>query len=476
MNKIIMDFGAVSTKTAYVEDGILKELFVDSEKKGSIVGNIYVGVVKNVVSKQFVFIDIGLSKNAFMQLNDYKEHAFLKYKKINIGQSIIVQVVKDETDEKGARVTTEIALSGRSVAIIPHNPASKKRVFVSAKIKDTQKGNEIEKFVDDLVDEDLGAIIRTNSKDMELSEIGREIEALMAKFKDMMQRGHYIKGPAILYQDGLYYGKSLKTMLSDKIDEVVINSFDELENVKNVLSEYGISERLKFYDEDINIFDNYSLEKQIKIALSTKVWLKSGGFIIIEKTEACYVVDINTGKFVTKKNKEKTVLKNNLEAAEEIAKQIRLRNLSGVIIVDFVDMQDEENTKWLMAHFKRELKKDRINVHFVNASSLNFVQITRKNTRSALNTYFKKACTLCDGEGYILNIDYIAEKIYNMVSRILRQTEFNEITINSNAKVINFLNNMAEFDKISQKYNAKITLNTIITGKIDYFEIEKSIQ
>ena len=531
MNKIIMDFGAVTTKTALVEDGALKELFVDSRacfhykngnicepdfssfkererryssalhqasvtkdggiisseddyslvgtrprQSGSIVGNIYVGVVKNIVSKQFVFIDIGLSKNAFMQLSDHKEHAFLKYKNINIGQNIIVQVIKDEKDEKGALVTTEVSLAKRGLALIPKNPKSDKRIFISSKLKEESTREKIENFVKNLLEEEFSAIVRTNSKDMSLFEIQNELETLKEKYKDIMAKGQYVKGPALLYREDLHYGKSLKTILSGKIDEVIINSSEEVESVCNILTEYGVSERLKLYDDAISIFDNYGLEKQIKTALNKKVWLKSGGFIVIEKTEACYVIDVNTGKFTTSKNKEKTVLKNNLEAAEEIAKQIRLRNLSGMIIVDFVDMKADADIKWVMAHFKRELKKDRVNVNVVDISSLNIVQLTRKYTRPALFTYFTKTCAVCDGQGYVQNIDYIAEKIYNMINRILIQTEFNKIVINSNNKVINFLKIMPEFDILCNTHNAEIIFNTIITGKIDYFEIEKSIQ
>lgn len=480
MKNIVMDITSIHTRTALVDNGKLVEVLIDDSLSLSSIGNIYVGRVENIFNN-FAFINIGRLKNAFLQLDDVRQRSIYKEvkgeKKLNIkvGQQLVVQVLKDESGEKGATVTVELSFTGKYVVLINQDNNLKSNIFVSRKIEDDTERERLNNIATNLVKSGFSIIIRTDCIGVTQEEIEKEITSLYNISKDLINKSSYIKAPKVLYKQENIYEASLNSLLRKDIDNIVINSTKEFENIKKISVQYfpSIQDKVKVYEGDLNIFEEYEIETQIEKALNKKVWLKSGGFLIIEETEACVVIDVNTGKYTSKK-KSDTILKNNMEAATEIAKQLRLRNLSGIIIIDFIDMNSEDDKATLMSYLHNKLKKDRIGISIVGMTSLGLVQLTRKKTRKPLSQYILCKCQNCKGTGTTLSIEYIIDRIYKQTYRILKQTIFNNITININPKVFEVINSRnKDFKELENMFDAIIKFKKINFTNIEYFDIEK---
>jgi len=472
LKKIIVDCLSNQIRTALVEDGELIEIIVEDRNKKIFLGNIYVGVIKKIINNQFAFVDLGDSKNTFLYINDKKEKNLYKYNEsknknellIKQGQEIIVQVIKDATNLKGAVVTTQISFTGKYVVLL-YNDSS---IGISRKIEDNKKRNRLKEIAEKYLPENFGIIMRTNCEYSDEDIIIDEINTLVQKCKDIINKGLYTKAPAQIYKEYTETQKIINDLSNDDVDEIIINDNEEF---KKIVS--GKNIKTVFYDNDIPIFDYYFIEKQIDEALHNKIWLKSGGFIVIEQTEACNVIDVNTGKYVGK-NHNDAVFKTNCEASKEILKQIRLRNLSGMIIIDFIDMINVEDRNKIIDIFKLGVKKDRISTTVVGMTELGIMQLTRKKTRLPLNKILFCDCPFCNGTGSIPSEIYISDKIRNQVYAILSQTIYNQIVLYANNKVIEaFKGKNDEYKIIEQKYNASIIFNEIETKRFDFFKIEK---
>lgn len=407
MNKIIIDCREDMVRTAVMEDKKLVELIIDKKENESLIGNIYAGIVKNILPNQFAFIDIGEEKNGFLFLNDKKES--LLYSKenkkliIKNGDSLLVQVVKDETGQKGPYVTTQVSFSGRLCVLIKSEPEVI-GIAVSKKITDENERKRLKLAASEVLPKGYELIIRTNCEGRQAEEIQSEMYQLLEKSQKIFNRWEYLKSPCIVDKQENFTIKNLKDLFNEDTEEVIINSEIEFEKIKNAVRDYfeGAENRVKFYgDGSKPIFRQYLIETQIDRILCKKVWLKSGGFIIIEQTEACVVIDVNSGKFSGKKNHEQSSLKLNIEACEEIVRQMRLRNLCGIIIVDFIDMEYEESKNELIKAFSNELKKDRISTNLVGITNLGLMEVTRKKMREPLINILKQECKACGGVGRI---------------------------------------------------------------------------
>ncbi len=388
MNKIIIDCSPDSIKTAVIDGKGLVEYITDSKTGGSIVGNIYAGIVKNILTNQFAFVDIGQGRNGFLFLSDKKEaHLYSHDKKLLIkkGDTILVQAVKDEYCEKGSYLTTQLSLSGRYCILIKTGLEGS-NVAISKKIEDDAEKKRLRNIAEQLIPSGYELILRTNSSGSLPEIIESEINELLQKFSDIDRYWQYQKLPCVIFQEKNVIGRNLKDLFNEQTDEVVINDPEQFEEAKNFVSAYfpNAQDRIKLYSEQKSIFDFYDINSHIRKITNKKVWLNSGGFIIIERTEACYVIDVNSGKFSGKGNHEKSSLKLNIEACREIARQMRIRNLSGIIIVDFIDMKQIESKNALISEFSNELKKDRISANVVGMTSLGLMEVTRKKTREAL--------------------------------------------------------------------------------------------
>lgn len=475
MKKVFVDCFFNKTIIAVTENGNLIELIAEDKNEKISAGNIYSGTVKKILPYQFAFIDIGDSKNSFLHLSDKKEENLYKYNNIKNkkeliikqGDEILVQVEKESSEIKGAVVTTQLSFTGKYSVLL----LNQSNISVSKKIEDEIQKQKLKEIAKETLPDNFGIILRTNCKNAKDDEISEEIKSLLKICSYVLDRGKYVKAPSLVYKGQNEIQKIIRDYNFSDDDEIIINKeslYNELIsskiNIKNII----------LYQNDIPIFENYFIQKQIERAMHNKIWLKSGGFIIIEQTEACVVIDVNTGKY-SGKNHRQAVLKTNTEAALEVALQIRIRNLSGIIIIDFIDMNFEEDKKYITNLLKDEFKKDRINTFAVGMTELGLMQVTRKKIRQPLNKVLMCECKCCRGTGLVLNEYYAAEKIKNKIYSILSQTIYNELIISTNKRIINiFLDEQSEFNYLENKYNAKIIFRSIQTEKYDYFEIEKN--
>ncbi|HIT71628.1 MAG TPA: Rne/Rng family ribonuclease [Candidatus Scatovivens faecipullorum] len=370
---------------ALIEDEELVEKYEEDENNKSIEGNIYVGKVQNVLTGlQSAFVNIGEKRNAFIHVKDIlpkiditKNEEVEKEpinKLIKPGDPIIVEVKKEAVDKKGPRLSTHISLTSRFIVFMPNSPF----VTVSSKIEDERERERLKNIVEKYLPQNTGAIIRTVSENRSEEDIKEDIIKTIDKWKNIKLKP-IEKYPQKIYDKGGVLKKTIVDLVDSNLDKIIVENQKDYELVKNILEE--INSNIKI-EVDQKISQKYSLEKQLKAIENTKVWLKNGGFITIEKTEALVAIDVNSGKFIGKDDAEETITEVNLEAAKEISKQIRLRDISGIIVIDFIDMKKEENKRAVIEEIIKNSKKDRSKVQVEEFTKLNLMEITRKHINS----------------------------------------------------------------------------------------------
>lgn len=370
---------------ALIEDEELVEKYEEDENNKSIEGNIYVGKVQNVLTGlQSAFVNIGEKRNAFIHVKDIlpkiditKNEEVEKEsinKLIKPGDPIIVEVKKEAVDKKGPRLSTHISLTSRFIVFMPNSPF----VTVSSKIEDERERERLKNIVEKYLPQNTGAIIRTVSENRSEEDIKEDIIKTIDKWKNIRLKP-IEKYPQKIYDKGGVLKKTIVDLVDSNLDKIIVENQKDYDLVKNILAE--IDSNIKI-EVDQKISQKYSLEKQLKAIENTKVWLKNGGFITIEKTEALVAIDVNSGKFIGKDDAEETITEVNLEAAKEISKQIRLRDISGIIVIDFIDMKKEENKKAVIEEIIKNSKKDRSKVQVEEFTKLNLMEITRKHINS----------------------------------------------------------------------------------------------
>ena len=398
MKRILVDSEEYGTRIGIVEDGLLVELVYEQKNSMPIVGNIYAGKIMNVLpGMQAAFVDIGQDKNAFLYYGDNKDENGNVIRPKN-GSEVLVQVEKAGVGKKGSVLTRKLSFPGKFIVVIPNDD----RIGISKKITDPEERQRIKDVVRDVLPQGYGVIVRTDGEGKSDETYKNEIERLIKRCEDVMKRAEYAKAPALLYTDANGAAKVVRDFFHRDIDEVVVNSLDDYEVLLKLCQELGIEEnRIKLHNDGTPLFGSYYVEGQARAAFNRQVWLKSGGFLIIEQTEACVVIDVNTGKYTGKANLEKTILKTNLEAAEEIAHQLRLRNLNGMIIVDFIDMKQEQDRQAVQKKLEEAVAGDSLQTIVVGMTELGLMQLTRKKKRESLMHLMTKTCPHCGGSGRI---------------------------------------------------------------------------
>ena len=383
-------------KIALVENGILLEYYEEEDKETRKEGNIYIGIVKDIVEgMQSAFVDIGTEKNSFIHLKDVLPKIDEKKEKIDTSvsikkiikpnQKILVQVKKDSNDKKGARVSTHINLPSKYIVLMPNTDI----ITISQKIEDKEEQERLLKLVKENLSSGNGAIIRTSAKGKE-KEIIEDIKKMEEKWEKITKINVDFNSnkPQLLYKNEDIIEKMLIDLTEKNIEKIVVNEKQEKENLEKLIEENKEYKNIKLElkenksknkNEEENIFNIYDLEKQIKKSKNRKIWLKCGGFITIDKTEALTAIDVNTGKYTGNKNLEQTILKVNKEATIEIAKQMRLRDIGGIIIVDYIDMSKKEDKEEIVELLKKELRKDRTKTQVEGFTKLDLMEITRKH-------------------------------------------------------------------------------------------------
>lgn len=449
MKNIVIESLVNSQKVAVLEDGKLSELFVESGSS-KIVSNVYRGIVKKALKGiEAFFVDIGSEKLAYLSMK--------KNENVKCGQDILVQVNKEAVGTKGPKLNTEISFAGRYLVYIPSND----RLTLSNKITLEKERFRLKKIVQE-IDKDFTGIIRTEAVGCLKEELKKDILELKEKYSLVLKEYKLGIGPKLLYKDFDFASKYVKDNINDTVSKVIVNNEFKYDEIKKILINIDKNYKDKLVlDNNKDVFDLYSVQKQIDKYLNKKIWLKSGGYLIVDKTEALTVIDVNTGKFTRSSNLDDTVYKTNIEAAIEISKLLKIRDIAGIIIVDFIDMQKEEDKKSLLELLTKEVSKDKRKTNVMGMTKLGLVEIARRREKDSIETYYLNKCFLCENGDNIKSINRFLDEIEKEVMRVKEHTSYNDINIEMNTYIFDKINKNYKdtINTISEKYNIKINLN-----------------
>lgn len=448
MNRIIINVNNFQKRAAIIEEGRVVEVLTEREDESNIIKNIYKGRVANVLpGMESAFVDIGLEKNSFLFVDDLREfeekylNGIVNSRKpiedlLTVGDKVVVQVLNVPRGTKGARVTTNFTIPGKYLVLMPNSD----HIAISKKIKDEDERARLQEIFEEIKPAKMGVIIRTAAQGKSVYHFEKEISYLVKKWEDIEKKIAKAKIGEVLYNDNSIVTTILRDILSNDIDELVVDNEEvywEIIDYINAFSENNFKTKVKLFDENRDIFDEYNVNKEIQKALDKNVWLDCGGYLVIEKTEALVSIDVNTGKNTGSFNLEKTVLNTNLDAAREIPKQLRLRNLSGIIIIDFIDMKLQEDKDLVLQQLDAELKKDRTKNNIVHFTDLGLVEMTRKRVGRNLSYFYEEECPMCHGKGKIKSVDSIIEDVIKDFKKAAEEKDIKKIKITSSKRVIN---------------------------------------
>lgn len=410
MKYIFIDSEYGFDRVGIVEDGRLVEFH--SEERGSkkLVGNIYRGRVTNVLQgMEAAFVDIGDSKNAYLYVKEalprellYDNNRYKISEVIKSGQEVIVQVIKEPSGNKGAKVTTHMELPGRYLVFTPFS----NKINISRRISDSIEINNLKEIGSRIIKDNMGIIFRTAAEGIDESILRQEYNILYNIYTKIENEINFLPCPKLLYKEPDLGYQIVRDSYNESTEKIIVNNREVYDNLLLMEEHYlfQFSNKIQL-DLDFSISMNSNIQKDISGALERIVPLKSGGYIVIDETEAFTAIDVNTGKFVGTSSLGDTVLKTNMEAAEEIARQIRLRDIGGIIIIDFIDMKSKEDIPLVLSMLKKHLKKDRIKTNIIDITKLGLVELTRKKIRRSLSTDFYKKCPTCNGRGNIIDFN-----------------------------------------------------------------------
>jgi ribonuclease G len=482
--EILINAGANETRIAITEDGRLAELFVETANKEKMVGDIYLGkVAKVMVGIKAAFIDLGLNQDGFLHFSDIGNR-FEEYNEmlsddeededdeqgserepalatgsdtpphsnarpqgqrgngqqarqarsrpqrdiqLEKGQEIIVQITKEPVGRKGVRVTSEVSLAGRFLVLLPFDG----KIGISRKISNFKEKRRLRKIVQTILPEGFGVIIRTVAEGKEEASIKQDLEDLIATWREVETTVKAEKAPALLYKDMATTSSVIRDLFSNDVTRVVVDSRKLYKDIRAYIkyTSPAVMDKIELHKERAPIFDVHGIEKEIEATLSRKVWLKSGGYIIVEQTEAMVVIDVNSGRYAPKKEQEQNSLRTDLEAAREIARQLRLRDLGGIIVIDFIDLEDERNKRKVFEELKKEFRRDRAKITVLPMTEFGLVQITRQRVRQNILHSFSEPCPACGGTGLVQSKTTTVNQLERWVARFKDETGEKRLTI-----------------------------------------------
>lgn len=495
-------------RVAYVENGVLMDLKIERETSPTIVGSIFKGKVLRVLpGMQAAFVDIGLNRAAFLYVGDVRvdlveedEVLFsevvdeekgdegvvdtkalediqssskpLIQDLIKVGQQLLVQVAKDPLGTKGARITTHISLPGRNVVYMP----TLDHIGVSRRIEDQKERERLKTLVEKLKPVG-GLIVRTAGDGASEEDLSSDLDFLSRIWKEVEQGYEKKKSPGLIHPELDVELRALRDLLNDKIDQVIVDDKEVHTKVSQFVSQFlpSFKEKVKLFEGKRPLFDVYDLDLEIQRAMGRRIWLKSGGYIVIDEAEALVVIDVNTGRFVGKNYLEDTIFTTNIEAAREIAHQLRIRNCGGIIIIDFIDMEKEAHREKVMAVLLEELSKDRAKTVVSPISSLGLVEMTRKRIRPSLISSLCDPCPYCEGTGYIKQRVTVAHEIFRTLEKeAIRHSRQPNTVVRCHSEVADWIyaEESEALDLVEQALGHPVSFKVEPNYHVEQFDIE----
>lgn len=475
--KIIINYDPKQTRVALLEDGKVVEIYFERTLHQRLVGNIYKGVVENVLpGMQAAFVNIGEERNAFYYVDEVpqpggeeaNEGKLPIQRLLRVKDEVLVQVMKESFGSKGARLTGHVTLPGRYLVLMP----GLNYVGVSRRIVSQEERERLKKEMESLHPSNMGVIVRTAAEGADTSSLKNDLQNLLHIWQKINNLFPKVKAPALLYRDPALIYRIVRDLFNDHVVQLIIDNEEQYNKIMEHLDCFSphLKERMVYYDKRQPIFEHFAIEEEIERSLSRMVWLKCGGYLVFDETEALTAIDVNTGKYTGKSNLEETILKTNLEAVEEIARQIRLRDIGGIIIIDFIDMHLPENRQLVLEKLKQEMNKDRTKSQVLGITSLGLVEVSRKKVKQGLSAVMLQPCPYCHGKGKTLSLEAVSSKVERELKQILLREDVEAILVEMNSEVAALL--IGSGGTYLKKLEASTGKNIFIRGS-DNLHVEK---
>ena len=467
--ELLINFTPMETRVALVENGVLPEVYIERTRARGLVGNIYTGkVVRVLPGMQAAFLDIGLERTAFLHANDIAaldgsdERADIRTV-VREGQILAVQVSKDPMGSKGARLSTRLSVSSRYLLYMQ----GESHVGISQRIEDEQERQRLRETVESLVSEQRKGtyIVRTAAESATEEELAADIGFLDRVWQAVERRIARRENKAVVYEDLPLLLRTMRDLVHPQLEKIRIDSRESYQRVVDFVEQYlpDMKSKVEHYPGERPIFDLYGVEDEIQKGLGRKVELKSGGYLIIDQTEAMSTIDVNTGAFVGHRNQEETLFKTNLEAATALARQLRLRNLGGIIIIDFIDMNDAEHRRQVLRALEKAMERDYAKTSITGVSELGLVEMTRKRTRESLEHVLCETCRYCHGRGSLKSAETVCYEIFRDILREARAYDCDKLRVLASQDVI---------DRLLDEESANVADLEEFIGRAIEFQVE----
>lgn len=483
--RILVDVNPYRTRVMLLENSVPVEFYMERRSKERIVGNIYKGRVQNVLPGMYAaFVNINEEKNAFLYAGDIKpDSALLEGEQIEgkltpsmicdiikTGQDIMIQIVKEPMGTKGARASTQISLPGRTLVFLP----TVDFIGISKRIANESERKRLKSIVADMLPEGTGIIVRTAAEGLDEDMIRADLGSLVSEWEQIKRRYNEGRSPKLIHKEDSLVFCTVRDVFTPSVSEIVVNDAKTRELIASLVDP-ALASRITLYEEDVPLFEHYGAEREIDAALSRKVWLKSGAYIVIDQTEALTSIDVNTGKYVGNVSLGRTIVETNKEAAAEIARQLRLRDIGGIVIIDFIDMEDPHDREDVIAALNEHLRSDSTKSIVLGMTQLGLVEVTRKKLGANISSQLQCDCPVCGGSGKIMSYETTAIKIRGeIVSRIRQDRGIAGFEITACPEVIRLLDEYSgeEFSAIPELGLMKIVKHPDPTCHPEHFHIK----
>lgn len=501
---LIINAEGPETRVASLEHDELVEVYIERHRERGIVGNIYKGRVSRVLpGMQAAFVDIGTDKAAFLYVaevrggpedvrsifgeeeDEFRERASEHTTNqtgpriedlLKPGQDILLQVAKAPMGTKGPRATSYVSLPGRNLVFLP----TIDHVGISRRISNEKERRRLRTLVDALRPPGTGLIVRTVAESVSDAELRADVEFLVRLWRSITKKAESAKAPALLYHELDLTLRTVRDLFTPDIEKLIIDNRAEYERLLKFTQAFmpDFVSKIELYQEPEPIFDRYGIELEIERALGRKVFLKSGGYLIVDQREALTTIDVNTGRFVGKKNLEETITKTNLEACKEVADQIRLRNLGGILIIDFIDMTDQDNQEKVMHTFLERMRHDRAKTNVTRLSELGLIEMTRKRTRESLGRTLTEPCLYCEGQGYLKSKHTLCYEILRQIRRAGTLHPHPVLVVRAHPDVAELLATTEQtyLDELEQKLQKRLVIQPDNSFHLEKYEIRPTQQ